>query len=281
MAPFVSTVKGKIVKNQHIRDLLPEYNRNLPLVPQIIGNNPQDFVALCVKLFDLGYREVNWNIGCPFPQVTKKKRGAGLLPYPDRIKSFLDHVVTRIPNKLSIKTRLGLASKEEMQGWMPVLNGFPIVELIVHARTGKQLYSGEADLDGFKEAVRSSAHPVVYNGDIVSRESFEALRLRFPTITEWMIGRGALANPFLGEIIKGKEPSIETMYSETKAFHDDLLSAYTEVLDNSGYVVDKMKGIWLYLSQLFPEGKTLLKSIQKSRRMDQYNEVVQDIFLDH
>ncbi len=278
VAPFVSTVKGKTVKNSHIKDLLPEHNRHLPVVPQIIGNNPQDFVALCNKLFELGYHCVNWNIGCPFPQVTNKKRGSGLLPYPERIRSFLDHAVSRIPNTLSVKTRLGLASKDEMRGWLPVLNDFPLAEIIIHARTGKQLYSGHVDLDGFEEAVRSSKNQVVYNGDITDRESFQSLRDRFPSVSSWMIGRGGLADPFLAAMLKGENPAVGTIFPRLQAFHDDILRAYTDAFDNNGNLADKMKGIWLYLSRNFPEGTAVLKSIQKTRRIEEYRELTAALF---
>jgi tRNA-dihydrouridine synthase B len=277
VAPFISTVKGKTVNRSYIRDVLPENNRNLQVVPQILGNNAGDFVMLSKKLFELGYHNVNWNIGCPFPQVTKKKRGAGLLPYPDTIKAFLDQVLPRIPNKLSIKTRLGLVSREEMRKWLPVLNGFPLAEIIMHPRTGRQLYSGDVDLEGFKEFVNDSVHQVVYNGDITSRETFLALQSKFPKIDQWMIGRGAIANPFLAEILKGDTTSEAAPYARIKAFHDDLLEAYSGVFDNSGNVIDKMKGIWLYVCQNFPDGKAILKRIQKTKRLDQYKEFIRTV----
>jgi tRNA-dihydrouridine synthase B len=278
LAPFVPTVKGRTVKNSHLRDVLPENNKRLPITPQIIGNDPVEFVALSKKLFDLGYQTVNWNLGCPFPQVTKKKRGAGLLPFPERIKSFLDHVAAQIPNKLSIKTRLGLNSKEEMRKWLPVMNEFPLAEIIMHPRTGVQLYGGRVDLDGFEEFEKASKRPVVYNGDICSKESFLKLQARFPEMNRWMIGRGALADPLLPEILRGRETETCQIYPRIKAFHDDLLEAYAAVIKNSGNVVDKMKGIWFYLNQSFPDGKTFLKQIQKTKRLERYEELVEEIF---
>ena len=278
LAPFIPTVKGRTVKHSHIRDVLPENNKRLPITPQIIGNNPVEFVALSKKLFDLGYQTVNWNLGCPSPQVTKKKRGAGLLPNPERIKSFLDHVVPQIPNKLSIKTRLGLNSKEEMRKWLPVMNEFPLAGIIMHPRTGIQLYEGRVDLDGFEEFEKASRRPVVYNGDILNKESFLKLQARFPEIDKWMIGRGALAAPFLPEILRGRETETSQIYPKIKAFHDDLLEGYTAVIKNSGNVVDKMKGIWFYLSRSFPEDTAFLKRIQKTKRLEHYKEVVEEIF---
>jgi tRNA-dihydrouridine synthase B len=278
IAPFISTVKGRTVKRSHIKDVWPENNRKMAVVPQIIGNNPVDFVILSHTLFDLGYAKVNWNIGCPFPQVTKKKRGSGLLPHPEMIRAFLDYVVPRIPNKLSIKTRLGFAAKDEMQKWLPVLNDFPIAEIIVHPRTGKQLYNGAVDLEGFEQAFMASRNPVIYNGDITGRESFETLRRRFPALTTWMIGRGALANPALPEILTGKGKSTVDLYLRIKAFHNELLETYDGIFDNQGNTVDKMKGIWFYLNGSFKDGTAILKKIQKVNKMDRYLETIDAVF---
>ncbi len=275
LAPFISTVKGKTFKQSHVKDILPENNCLLPVVPQIIGNMPEDFVTLSGRLFDLGYLKVNWNLGCPFPQVTKKKRGAGLLPYPERIQSFLDYVLPKIPNKLSVKTRLGLISKDEIQELLPVFNDFPIAEMIIHPRTGRQMYTGEVDLDGFQQYAQASVHPVVYNGDIVNKESFFILQHRFPNIGRWMIGRGAIANPLLGESLRHEEPEASIRCIRIKRFHDDLLDAYRTVITNDGCVIDKMKSIWQYLANSFPNDKTFLQSVRRVNRMDCYRKLVE------
>jgi tRNA-dihydrouridine synthase B len=278
LAPFISSVKGTSVKRSHIKDILPENNRALPIVPQIIGNNPEEFITLSQTMFDLGYLKVNWNIGCPFLQVTKKKRGAGLLPHPEMIKSFLDKVVSKIPNSLSIKTRLGLVSKDELEKFLTVFNQFPLAEIIMHPRTGRQMYTGKVDLEGFEQFEKASAHPVVYNGDIIDKESFCALESRFPKISQWMIGRGAIANPLLGEMLHDETINPAHSFPRIRSFHDELLAAYAAIFDNNGNVLDKMKGIWLYLSKSFPHGEKILKRVQKLKLMDQYNELIEEIF---
>jgi tRNA-dihydrouridine synthase len=270
MAPFISTVKGKTVKKSHLRDILPENNRRLPVIPQIIGNNPEDFVVLARTLADLGYGVVNWNLGCPFPQVTGKKRGSGLLPHPERIREFLDRVLPKIPNSVSIKTRLGLVSSNELGELVGIFNGFPLAEIIIHPRTGRQLYGGEVDLDAFGRFSKALKHPVAFNGDITTKDGFDVLKIKFPEISRWMIGRGALANPFLAEILRGGAMDVTAMNERIKGFHDDLLETYIGIFNNGGNVVDKMKGIWLYISKTFPNGATFLKSVQKTRHLDEY-----------
>jgi tRNA-dihydrouridine synthase B len=278
LAPFIPSVKGKTVKSSHLKDILPENNIVLPVIPQIMSNNPDEFVALSRRLFDLGYVKVNWNLGCPFPQVTKKKRGSGLLPHPERIRSFLDQVIPAMPNALSIKTRLGLVSREEMEKLTPIFNDTPLAEIIIHPRTARQLYSGEVDLEGFGHFAKAMAHPVIYNGDITGKDFFCDLQRRFPEIEGWMIGRGAIANPFIAEILRGGAMDPSCMYARIKRFHDDLLASYEAVFDTGGNVVDKMKGIWLYLSSAFPHGAAFLRLIRKTRQLNQYRDLIEKMF---
>ena len=130
LAPFIPTVTADRFKSSHFEDILPENNPTLTVVPQIIGNHSGDFINLAVRLFDLGYTSVNWNLGCPFPMVTKKNRGSGLLPYPERIDTFLEKTLSSIPNRLSIKTRLGRRTITDIFELLPIFNRYPLEEII-------------------------------------------------------------------------------------------------------------------------------------------------------
>lgn len=225
MAPFVATLRGRKSPSLHLKDLLPENNSGWPVIPQILSNNPEEFVKLAGRLHDLGYDTVNWNLGCPFPRVAKKKRGSGLLPHPERIGRFLDIVINRIPNRLSIKTRIGRFDADEMSDLMPVFNRYPLAELIIHPRTGVQMYAGDPDLAMFKKCLELSKNPVVYNGDINTLADYTTLSETFQSVDRWMLGRGALADPFLPEAIKGlAPPGTEKLYI-IRQFHDRLFES--------------------------------------------------------
>ncbi|MEE4111828.1 MAG: tRNA-dihydrouridine synthase family protein [Desulfobacteraceae bacterium] len=180
VAPFITSIKGRCIKPSHLRDLMPEDNRAMPVVPQILSNNPDELVCLANALFDLGYREINWNLGCPFPMVAKKMRGSGLLPHPDVIDRMLDKTLHGISGKLSIKTRLGRLSSDEMDRLIPVFNRYPLSRVIVHPRTGVQMYAGRVDLKAFEICLARIVHPVVYNGDINDLDMFNVLDPDFP-----------------------------------------------------------------------------------------------------
>jgi tRNA-dihydrouridine synthase B len=278
VAPFISTRRERRFKPSQLAALLPENNTGLPVVPQIMGNDPDDFIALAEVLADLGHATVNWNLGCPFPMVVKKMRGCGLLGHPERIAAFLERVVPRISCRLSIKTRLGLQSAAELLDLMPIFNRFPLAEVIIHSRLGSQRYSGQPDLTSFGECLARCAHPVIYNGDLHTLETYRQISRRFPTVTRWMLGRGVVANPFLPAMIKtGQDPGADQIH-RLRCFHDDLFSGYQRVFAGPGHLLDRMKGFWYYFAQTFENSRRIMKKIHRLQRPERYREVVDRFF---
>ena len=204
ISPFLSLTHGNLADAwKKIDDVLPEANADsLPVIPQILGKEPVEFVDLANRLFDIGYTEINWNIGCPMRRVTAKHRGSGILPYPDEVHAILDYIIPRLHPSLSIKMRLGLHLPDEIFPLIPILNDYPLRTITIHPRTGKQQYSGLVDLDTFQRALPLIRHKVIYNGDICTPADYRRIRQRFPQIEDIMIGRGILFDPLLPLRIK-------------------------------------------------------------------------------
>ncbi|RJP76186.1 MAG: tRNA-dihydrouridine synthase family protein [Desulfobacteraceae bacterium] len=278
VAPFVSTIQGRKISRSHIRDILPENNTGIPIVPQLMSNNGDDFIHLARKLHDLGYDTVNWNLGCPFPMVANKKRGSGMLLYPERIDAFLSQVIPKIPVNLSIKCRLGRNQDEEILKLIPVFNRYPLKELIIHPRTGIQMYEGSVHLDRFEECTNQLKHSIVYNGDITCLDGFRNLSVRFPQIDTWMIGRGTLINPFLPEILKKGKDDISDKIQKMQEFHDSLWKQYQSSMSGPSHAMDKMKGFWYYFSQAFQNKAEIYKKIKKTKSMEKFENVVWNVF---
>lgn len=278
VSPFIPTVGGRRVRDCHVRDVLPENNREMPVVPQLISNSPEDFIRMTQRLSDLGYASFNWNLGCPYSMVAKKCRGSGMLPHPDRIDDFLEKVMSAIPGELSIKARLGRYSNEEIFKLIPVFNRYPLNEVIIHPRTGVQMYDGRPDVDAFGRCLEQLRHPVAYNGDINRPEDFSRLSERFPTVDRWMIGRGALVNPFLPGIIKSGTDAFADKVDVFKKFHDTLFNAYREVFSGPAHLVERMKGFWFYFSQAFEDTRNIIKQIRKIRNPEHYMDRVTRFF---
>ncbi len=280
MAPFISTVDAERINPKLLKDVLPENNSGLPLIPQVIGNKADDFVQMNIALHDLGYNEVNWNLGCPHKPIRKKRRGSGLLPYPDTVAAILDQVCERSPVKISVKVRLGVSDKSELMRLIPVLNTYPLSEVIVHPRTAEQMYDGVVDLDAFAEALQLLEHPVCYNGDINTLAFFNTVHERFPTLSRFMLGRGLLANPFLCEEIKGGPMGERTPVERLREFHDDLVSRYEAILDGDHPVLGKMKEFWSYQSLPLSNGRAMFKKLKKKQRLRTYKDIVSEYLAD-
>ena len=278
VSPFIPTLKTIPAKPSHLKDVLPENNAAMPVVPQIIGNNHENFIPLAVQLSDLGYSTVNWNLGCPFPMVAKKQRGSGLLPHPDRIDHFLEKTVPAIPNRLSVKIRLGRKTPEEVFKLLPVFNCYPLKEIIIHPRTGEQMYSGEPDLETFQQCLEATEHRIVYNGDINDLSTFKRLAERFRGIDHWMIGRGAIINPFLPAIIKAGKDDVTNRVEAFRRFYEDLFGEYQKVFSGPGHLLERMKGFWFYFSQAFEDGHKIRKKVHRSLKLDRYLEIVDRFF---
>lgn len=274
VAPFVTSIKGRRIKPSHLLDLAPDDNRGLPVVPQILSNQPDEFICLANTLVRLGYREINWNLGCPYPMVAKKMRGSGLLPHPDKIDRVLEKTLGQFSGSLSIKTRLGRFSADEMDGLIPVFNRYPLTRVIVHPRTGIQMYAGGVDLPAFESCLADITHPVVYNGDIKDLDFFQSLESRFPEVSGWMLGRGLIANPFLPEMIRQGSRLVCHTNARFAEFHDDLITEYRRRFSGPAHVLDRMKGFWRYFADGFEDRRQILKRIRKAGSLDRYRQVV-------
>ncbi len=280
VAPFISTMGEGRLKPSRIKDVLPENNLNLAITPQILGNIPEDFLFLASHLTEMGYQSVNWNLGCPHSKIAKKQRGSGLLSFPEKIDRFLDRVIPEMKGSVSVKVRLGRYNKEEIMDLLPVFNRYHLKEIIVHPRTGIQMYCGSADPDAFDEISRNTCHTLVYNGDIVSKRAFLKMKERFAGVDRFMIGRGVLSNPFLPSEIKGEVQTHDNDIPRIKAFHDDLFESYCSIFKGPAHLVGRMKGHWSYLGMSFGNNRKSLKRIFKARTKEQYLKEVDRFFGD-
>ena len=277
--PFFTGIhKEEHAKNLQGEEIDPRYNDVETLTPQILSTDAEEILRFAKQCQQLGYKEINLNMGCPFPRVANKKRGCGLLPYPDKVEAMLDRVFDEIDIKFSVKCRLGYFNPEEIDAIIPVFNKYPLSELIIHPRIGKQLYKGETDVERFKALMPSIKAPLVYNGDIVSVDSFQRISDVVWPVTQFMLGRGILANPFLAEQIKNDTaPNLD----KTKRLHNYVLDLYEDRLHHAGgspKVLGRMKELWSYLMNSFEEPQVVWRKIKKNNALKEYEDAVEAIF---
>lgn len=279
-SPFIPCVTGARVKPAHIRDVLPENNsNNLTLVPQLLGNNAGQMKLMIEALAGYGYTEVNWNMGCPSSTVVKRVRGCGLMQYPERVESILEELMPGLPVNLSVKLRLGVKSVDEMAQVLQVLNRFPLLKIILHPRLGIQQYSGQPDHSAFNNALGISLHPLVYNGDINSKWDYTKLMERFPGLSEIMIGRGVLMNPFLPESIKwGRVPVIKDAMDILYRFNEFLIQSLCKIKPSQKRAVSGVKEHWHYFSFWFEDRKKVWYNVSHAVDMAEIRFAIDNAF---
>jgi len=278
MAPYIR-LNGKMdIKASVQRDILPENNSTPKLIPQVITKDAGEFLFVTEFIQNLGYKELNWNLGCPYPMVARRGMGSGLLSKPGLIDEVLHIVSHESDIKISVKMRLGYESADEIYDVLAILEKFKLENISIHPRIGKQLYKGEVDLDSFENCLKQSSHTLIYNGDITSVQVFRNLKERFNSIDHWMIGRGLISDPCLPSMIKADSLIYpEDRFEKFKELHDSLFSSYKEALSGTKHVLQRMYQFWEYFILSFPASPKGLKRIRKAKDFTTYNKVVQEI----
>lgn len=293
-SPFLSPNQHHAINPKEKRDILPEHNRGISLVPQILTNKAELMLAAAKELKQkYGYEEVNINLGCPSKTVVSKGKGAGFLADTEKLESFLEEVFHTIsvseqdfPN-ISIKTRIGMDDAEEFTELLRIYNQYPLSELIIHPRVQKDFYKNTPNLEVFAQAVEHSKHSLCYNGDICTLEDFVRIKEMFPTVEKIMIGRGLLVNPALVEELQAYEHCMEQgeqwngyqieLY-RLKRYHDNLFEKYIEQMSGDTNVLFKMKELWVYLGRMFPEQERQIKKIKKANKLAEYEKVTKEFW---
>jgi tRNA-dihydrouridine synthase len=267
-SPFIETHKPD---QRAYRDVLPERNQGYLLVPQLLGNNATEMLPVILQLQSFGYTEINWNLGCPYPMVTKRNLGAGLLPHPEQIDKVLQELFTRHNLKLSVKTRLGLTSADDWKALVPVLNRYPVTEVVIHGRTAREMYKGEVNEAAFLDMAHQLLHPVCYNGNISTLEQFTSLSQRMPFVSRWMLGRGLIANPLLMDEIKtNHKATSHDVKTAIYKLHEQLLYQNSNRLSGESHLMNKMKLYWEYFALSLTGCEKGLKKIKKSQTLSAY-----------
>lgn len=274
-APFVVTNQNGKLKHRELQDILPENNKGITLIPQILSGNANDFVNTSKVIKELGYDEINLNLGCPSGTVVTKRKGSGMLTDVEELDHFLEEIFAAEVTKISIKTRLGIENSEEFYKIMEIYNKYPMTELIIHPRVQKDFYKNTPNLTVFKDALATSKHPICYNGDLYTPSDYNNFIAEFPTVDRVMLGRGVIANPgLIKEIKTGQTIEKESL----KAYHSELLCGYKELLSGDRNVLFKMKEVWFYLHHIFEDSEKMAKKIRKTEKMSDYEAAVATLF---
>ena len=275
--PFIVPHKEKKFNTRELKELSPEHNQGLHVVPQLLTNNAEDFLKTGKEISDMGYEEINLNLGCPSKTVVTKNKGSGFLSQLDDLERFLDDIYSKADFKISIKTRIGKESPDEFENILQIYNKFPIYELIIHPRIQTDFYKNKPNLSVFEYATKNSLNPICYNGDLNTILDISNFIDKFDKVESLMLGRGVIHNPSLiSSFIDRKPVNKDIIYQ----FHQEILNNYIPISSGDRNVLFKMKELWFYMSYLFENADKHLKKIKKTERIAEYNSIVQSMFRD-
>lgn len=266
--PFLSPNSNLSFQTKELDEL--RHNGGMPVVPQLLCNRADHFLWAARALYDMGYREVNFNLGCPSGTVTAKRKGAGFLAYPDELDRCLGEIFSGLPGdmRLSVKTRIGKSDPAEWERLLAIYNQYPLSELIVHPRVQKAFYRGAVHREAFAYARDHTALPLVYNGDLHTVEDVAQFCQSFGDIDTLMFGRGLIADPSLLRQLRGGQRASR---EELTLFHERLYEAYCARLSGDGPVLHRMREFWNYYALSFDQTEPYLKKIRKAQSCAAYH----------
>ncbi len=279
VSPFLSLTHGNLADAwEKIEDVLPENNvGSIPVIPQILGKEADEFIALGNRLYNIGYTEINWNMGCPMRKVAAKHRGSGILPYPDEVKAILDSVMPNLKPALSVKVRLGLKDTGEIFRLIPILNDYPLKSVTVHPRLGRQQYNGHPDLETFGRVLPLIKAPVIYNGDICTGGDARRIRERFPQVADLMVGRGVLYRPTLPLDIA--EPDRDTSGDRQLAAHfiSRLVEEILSTFPTEQSKIRKIKEYWCLVWKSLPISEMQAREVLHQEKLTIVEKMISDL----
>lgn len=275
--PFITPTTLPRFTERQMRELAPDINVGIKVVPQLLTRRVEDFVWAARALADLGYDEVNLNLGCPAGTVVAKGKGSGFLKEPAQLQHFLDKIFDAdLPIAISIKTRLGWSDEKEFDLLADVYNHYPQMKsLTIHPRMRTDFYKGEIRESIFKHYFSLLKMPIGYNGDVITTNDIKEIENKYQPLAHIMVGRALMADPALFRKARGGNPAT---IQELKTYYEALLESYCVAFGNVKNAVMRMKEYWFFQHNLFENADRAVKSVYKAKTLQDYEEAVENIF---
>lgn len=274
--PFIRLEPGHAFRNRDLRDMNPANNSVPLLIPQILPGNADEFRELTRLVASNGYQRIDINLGCPFPLIAGKKKGAGMLPYPELLKETLSPIEEFPDIRFSVKMRLGWKNAGEAHNLLSIINNLRLDCVSLHARIGIQQYKGSPDYNSFSRFYQACEHPVFYNGDLKSTEEIHQVFQEYQRLRGVLVGRGLLSSPWMAaDFYKNETKPEAERKKQVYAFHEALLNDYKNYLQGESQLLNKMKTLWDYL--LPDTDRKIIKKIRKATRLSDYCQAVKQI----
>lgn len=246
-------VSGEAIPAKAIARQIPELREGfhcgraaLPIQVQLLGQRPALMAETAIEACIAGAKSIDLNFGCPSPQVIRKNGGSALLREPKKIFAIVDAVRRGLPSSVpvSAKIRLGWDDASEVDVIARAAADGGANWLTIHARTRAEFYRPGVHWESVRRAADALRIPVVANGDLFSEKAFEDCRQATGCI-HFMIGRGALLDPFLARKISFQLGLVRPEPALTETFFAEVIRRFIEIAEpfaqNNGYTRCRVK----------------------------------------
>lgn len=215
-------VSGTLLPARYFQRISPELVQGgrtpagTPVRVQLLGSDPACLADNAARLADLAPSGIDLNFGCPAPTVNRHRGGAALLDEPELLHAIAVAVRRAVPASLpvSAKMRLGIRDTARSLDCARALAEGGVEHLVVHARTKADGYRPPAHWPWIARVAEAVRVPVVANGEVWTEADWARCRAE-SGMTDVMLGRGAVADPFLARRLGGgTAPGLDAEWAE-------------------------------------------------------------------
>lgn len=165
---------------------------------QIFGKDIELMKKTALYVEGLGVKNIDVNMGCPMPKITKNGYGSALLSDPEHARALMFSLKENLKEdtKLSMKIRIGYGEHKNPMYFAKLAEELKLSHITIHGRTREMMYSGTADWEIIKEIKNEVSLPVIGNGDIFTYND-AIKKIKETNVDGIMLARGIFGNPWL------------------------------------------------------------------------------------
>ena len=243
-----------------------------PITFQIYGDDPDLMLKAALKIEPLNPDIIDINMGCPAKSIADRGAGVGMMPTPIRVARTFRKLVKALKVPVTGKIRLG---------WDQVKNYKLIARIVeeeggsliaIHGRTKEQRYSGNADWDAIAELKSLVNIPVIGSGDVKTVADIQRMK-QHTNCDAVMIGRGAIANPWIFAGLDREQVSSELLHETIREHLQKSVEFYGE--EDGQRLFRKYAVQYLLLRTLDREAR---KEILKERPSGEFLELLNQVY---
>ncbi|HEY0606496.1 MAG TPA: tRNA dihydrouridine synthase DusB [Herpetosiphonaceae bacterium] len=272
-----ASVTPKAMQRHRLLDYLPEER---PIAMQLSGNEPELVAHAARQVESLGADIIDINCGCPSPKVTGGGHGSALLKDLPKLGRMLRAVREAVSIPITLKFRAGWDDDSlNYVDTAKIAEEAGVSAIALHPRTKVQGYAGSADWTRIALAKQAVSIPVIGSGDVKSAQ--EALqRLAETGVDGIMIGRGAMANPWIFRQIKQLRAG-EPIFEPQPADKQWLLIRYLDMLLETMPEHQAMGKLKQLIGQFYvgmPGAATLRRDVQHAKSTIEQRVIIERYF---